>query len=72
MESSRLQVPATFLFDLECLKQRLEVALAEALAAHAADDLEEQGGAVLQRLGEALTTSVPRRCIELFTDLSAV
>ena len=54
MESSRLQVPATFLFDLECFEQRLEVALAEALAAHAADDLEEQGGAVLQRLGEEL------------------
>ena len=45
--------------------------LAEGLAAHAVDDLEEQGGAVGQRLGEALTPSVPGPCIEIVTDLSA-
>ena len=65
------EVAASFLFDLEGLEEGLEVALSEALAAPAADDLEEQGGAVLQRLGEELTTSVPGPCIEIFTDLSA-
>ena len=65
------QVPATILLDLQRLEQRLEVALAEALAALTGDDLEEQGGAVLQRLGEELTTSVPGPCVEFFTDLSA-
>ena len=66
-----MQVAAPVLFHLERLEQRLEVALAEALAAHAADDLEEQGGAVLQRLGEELTTSIPGPCFEMFTELSA-
>lgn len=35
-------------------KKGLEVALAEGLAAAAADDLEEESGAVLQGLGEEL------------------
>ena len=71
MSFNRLQVAATFLFEFECFEEGLEVALAEALTSLAGDDLEEQGGAVGQRLGEALTPSVPGPCIEIFTDLSA-
>jgi hypothetical protein len=37
----------------------------------ARDDLEEQGGPILQRLGEELTVAVPGPCVEFFTDLSA-
>ena len=66
-----LQVAATILFEFEGFEEGLEVPLAEALASLAGDDLEKEGGAVLQRLGEALTTSVPGPCIEIFTDLSA-
>jgi len=42
------------LFALDGLEQRLEVALAETLAALALDDLEEEGGAVSHRSGEDL------------------
>jgi hypothetical protein len=49
-----LEVAASVLFDLEGFKEGLEVALTEALAAAATDDLEEKGRAVLQRLGEQL------------------
>ena len=51
---SRLQVPASVLFVLEGFEEGLEVALAEALASAAADDLEEEGRPVLQRFREEL------------------
>ena len=47
-------MPRLFLFQLDGLEQRLEVALAEALRAVALDDLDEHGGAVLDGLGEDL------------------
>ncbi len=49
-----LQVAATFLFEFEGFEEGLEVPLAEALTSLAGDDLEEEGGAVLQRLAEEL------------------
>jgi hypothetical protein len=49
-----LQIAAACLLQFQRLKQRLEVALAEGLAPSSADDLKEERGAVLQRLGEQL------------------
>jgi hypothetical protein len=54
IEFDKSQIPAAFLFEFQRLEQGLEVALAEALAAAAADDFEEEGRAVLQGLGEEL------------------
>ena len=71
MSFNRLQVAATILLEFEGFEEGLEVSLAEALTSLAGDDLEEESGAVLQRLGEELTTSVPGPCFEIFTDLSA-
>ena len=45
-------------FILKYLEERFEIAFAEALAAHATDDLEEHLGAILQRLGEELSNCV--------------
>ena len=50
----RLQVAATILFEFEGFEEGLEVPLAEALTSLTGDDLEEESGAVLQRLGEEL------------------
>src|SRR3954447_17317600 len=49
-----LQVPAQRLLPLDCLEQRLEVAVAEAARAVALDHLEEERRAVLRGLGEDL------------------
>ncbi len=50
----QLEISPLLLLQLQRLEERLEVALAEGLAAAAADDLEEEGGAVLKGLGEEL------------------
>src|SRR5437870_4276456 len=52
--SVQLEVASPRLFQLQRFKERLEVALPEGLASPPADDLKEQGRAVLQRLGEQL------------------
>src|SRR5215210_5286667 len=49
-----LQVAAARLLALDRLEQRLEVAVAEAARPVALDDLEEDGRAVADRLGEDL------------------
>ncbi len=54
LPGSRLQVPPVGLLPLDRLEQGLEVALAEAEAAVPFDELEEDGGAVADRLGEDL------------------
>src|SRR5919108_5554409 len=51
---SGLQVAAARLLALDRLEQRLEVAVAESTGAVALDDLEEDRGAVADRLGEDL------------------
>ena len=48
------RLPRALLLALDGFKQRLEVALAEAAAAFALDDLEEQRGAVFDGPGEDL------------------
>ncbi len=48
------QVPPERLLALDGFEERLEVALAEPAAALALDDLEEERGPVLDRLGEEL------------------
>lgn len=49
-----LEIPSLLLLEFESFEEGLEVALAEGLAAAAADDLEEERGAVLEGLGEEL------------------
>src|SRR5690606_23338906 len=48
------EVASASLFSFDCLEERLEVALPEAACSLALDDLVEDGGAVLHRLGEDL------------------
>src|SRR5512143_215472 len=52
--ASRSEVAPARLLALDRLEERLEVPLSETLAAPALDHLEEEGGAVLHRLGEEL------------------
>src|SRR5207244_1872646 len=49
-----LEIPPLLLLVLDRLEQRLEVPLAEAARAFALDDLEEERGAILERLREEL------------------
>src|SRR4051794_41012343 len=51
---SRSERSAPGLFVLDRLEERLEVALPEAPRPVSLDDLEEEGGAILDRLGEDL------------------
>src|SRR4051795_1531277 len=53
-ERQRLQIAPSFLFLFDGFEEGLEVALAEAEGAVPLDELEEQGGAVADRLGEDL------------------
>jgi hypothetical protein len=50
--SQILHVSPEALFLLDGFEKRLEIALAEALAAAALDDLDEQGGSIFDGLGE--------------------
>src|SRR5512140_3713784 len=49
-----LQVSPLRLLELDRLEERFEVPLAEAAGAFALDDLEEDGGAIFERLAEEL------------------
>lgn len=48
------EIAALFLFELERFEEGFEIAFAEGLAAAAADDFEEESGAVLEGFGEEL------------------